>query len=87
MTGPMTAMPSACRLIGHRPRFRVEGRTMYWECERGCGQASGHKTYATVAQARRYATGFDLADASALTKRAPLIGPLPLRLWQRLKKM
>jgi hypothetical protein len=76
----------ACRLMGHRPRFRVAGRTMQWECERGCGQASGCKTYATATQARRYAAAFDRRDTSELGKRAPLIGLLPLRLWHRLRQ-
>jgi hypothetical protein len=80
----MTATPWLCRLMGHRPRFRVDGQTMSWECERGCGQASGSKTYATAEQARRYAVAFDQRDNSDLGKRAPLIGLLPLRLWRRL---
>lgn len=80
----MTAAPWLCRLIGHRPRFRVDGQTMFWECERGCGKASGSKRYATAEQARRYAVAFDRRDNSELGKRAPLIGLLPLRLWHRL---
>ncbi|ORB16092.1 hypothetical protein BST37_07670 [Mycobacterium noviomagense] len=80
----MTAAPWLCRLMGHRPRFRVDGATMYWECERGCGQASDSKTYATAEQARRYAAAFDRRDNSELGKRAPLIGLLPLRVWRRL---
>jgi hypothetical protein len=57
---------------------------MYWECERGCGQASGSKTYATAEQARRYTVAFNRRDNSELGSRAPLIGLLPLRLWHRL---
>ncbi len=57
---------------------------MYWECDRGCGHASGGKTYATAEQARRYAVAFNRRDNSELGKRAPLIGLLPLRLWHRL---
>ncbi len=30
---------------------------MHWECERGCGQAGGNKTYSTATEARRYADG------------------------------
>ncbi|ORV06378.1 hypothetical protein [Mycobacterium celatum] len=71
--------PWACQLAGHRPRFRVDGATMHWECERGCGQASGSKTYPTAEDARRFAAAFD--RTGALGKRAPLIGLLPLRLW------
>jgi hypothetical protein len=56
---------------------------MHWECERGCDQASGRKTYPTAAQARRYAAAFD--RKTELGKRAPLIGLLPLRLWHRLR--
>lgn len=55
---------------------------MHWECERGCGQAGGSKTYPTAEQARRYAAAF--GRTSELGKRAPLIGLLPLRLWHRL---
>lgn len=57
---------------------------MYWQCDRGCGQAGGSKTYPTAEQARRYAAAFDRRDSSALGKRARLIGLLPLRLWHRL---
>jgi hypothetical protein len=57
---------------------------MHWECERGCGQASGSKVYSTAAQARQYATAFD--HRGELGKRAPLIGLLPLRVWRRLRQ-
>ena len=43
----------ACRLLGHRYRFRAEGETMRWECARDCG-ASGEKVYATAEEANRY---------------------------------
>lgn len=52
---------------------------MHWECERGCGQASGSKTYPSAEQAHRYAAAFDRTNE--LGKRAPLVGLLPLRLW------
>jgi len=54
---------------------------MRWECNRGCG-ATGCKTYATAAEARRYASVFDREDRDDLGRRAPLIGLLPLRLWR-----
>lgn len=54
---------------------------MHWECERGCGQASGSKTYPTAEEARRYAAAFD--RTGELGKRAPLVGLLPLRLWHK----
>lgn len=79
----MTALP--CRLMGHRLRFRADGRVMHWECARGCGHAGGAKTYATAEQAQRYAAAFDRHEARELGKRAPLIGLLPLRLWRRLR--
>lgn len=82
----MTTTPWACRLAGHRLRFRAGGTTMHWECERGCGQACGAKTYATAEQARRYAAAFDRRDTREMDKRAPLIGLLPLRLWHRLRQ-
>jgi hypothetical protein len=59
---------------------------MYWECQRGCGLAGGHKTYPTETQARRYAAAFDRRDGGGLGKRAPLLGLLPLRLWHRLRR-
>lgn len=71
----------ACRVLGHRYRFSAEGRTMRWECERGCG-ARGEKAYATDAEARRYAQALDREDRADLGRRAPLIGLLPLRVWR-----
>ncbi|ORV99034.1 hypothetical protein [Mycobacterium kyorinense] len=76
--------PWTCRLLGHRPRFRAEDRTLQWECERGCGQAGGSKTYPTAEEARRYAAAFD--RTGELGKRAPLIGLLPLRLWRKARQ-
>ncbi len=58
---------------------------MHWECERGCG-ASASKTYATAAEARRYARAFDREDRDSLGKRAPLVGLLPLRLARMLRR-
>lgn len=52
---------------------------MRWECERGCG-AGASKTYATAAEAGRYARAFDRDDRDSLGKRAPLFGLMPLRL-------
>jgi hypothetical protein len=66
----------ACTILGHRYHFRADGETLVWECERGCG-AGGSKTYATAADARRYAAAFDRRDASDLGKR-PLLSLLPL---------
>lgn len=80
----MTVGPWACRLMGHRPRFRVDGTAMHWECARGCGQASGYKTYATAEQAARYAAAFD--RTGKLGNRAPMLGLLPLRLWHKLRQ-
>ena len=71
----------ACRVYGHRHRFRADGATMTWACER-CGEAGGAKTYATADEAARYATAFDREDREELGKRAPLVGLLPLRLWR-----
>ena len=70
-----------CRLAGHRHRFRAEGATMTWACER-CGAIGGEKTYATARDARRYAAAFDRRDSSSLGRRAPLVGLLPLRIWR-----
>ena len=70
-----------CRVLGHRFRFRTEGATMIWECER-CGERGGSKTYASAADAERYARAFDVDDRKSLGRRAPLVGLLPLRLWR-----
>jgi hypothetical protein len=74
----------ACRVLGHRPRFTAEGAVMRWTCARGCGQG-GEKTYATAADAERYAAAFDRQDREDLGRRAPLVGLLPLRLWRALR--
>jgi hypothetical protein len=71
----------ACRVLGHRFRFRADGETMTWSCER-CGTAGGERRYATAAEAERYARAFDKEDRADLGRRAPLIGLLPLRLWR-----
>ena len=54
---------------------------MIWECQR-CGERGGSKTYASPADAERYARAFDREDRTDLGRRAPLIGLLPLRLWR-----
>jgi hypothetical protein len=76
----------ACRIFGHRPAFHADGRTMRWECERGCGQGGGSKRYDTAEEAHRYAVAFDRRDTADLGKRAPLIGLFPLRLWRRFRR-
>lgn len=58
---------------------------MSWECERGCGEGSGQKTYSTAAEAERFARAFDRKDSDDLGRRAPFIGLLPLRIWRRLR--
>ncbi len=73
-----------CRMFGHRYRFRSEGRTLVWECERGCG-AGGTKDYPSAERAARYSAAFDRDDSESLGRRAPLIGLLPLRLWRKFK--
>jgi hypothetical protein len=75
----------ACRTLGHRYRFRVEGETMRWECARGCG-AGGSKRYPTAEEASRYAKAFDREDRDDLGRRAPLIGLFPLRLYRALRE-
>jgi hypothetical protein len=74
----------ACRLFGHRPRFRVEGEVLRWRCERGCG-ASGAKRYSSAAQARRYAEALDREDRDDLGRR-PLLSLLPLGLARRSRR-
>lgn len=75
----------ACRLFGHRYRFRADAATMRWECARGCG-AGGSKEYGTAAEAARFAAAFDREDSDELGRRAPLFGLFPLRLWWLLRR-
>jgi hypothetical protein len=74
-----------CRVFGHRYRFRAEGTTMRWDCERGCG-AGGSKEYASLEEASRYAVAFDKEDRSEVGRRAPLLGMFPLRMWWTLRR-
>jgi len=74
-----------CRVFGHRYRFRAEGNTMIWTCERGC-EAGGSKRYGSAHQAGGYARAFDREDREDTGRRAPLIGLLPLRIWRALGK-
>jgi hypothetical protein len=71
----------ACQLLGHRYRFRAEGATMAWACER-CGAAGGEKEYGSAEEAARFAAAFDREDRADLGRRAPLVGLLPLRVWR-----
>jgi hypothetical protein len=73
-----------CRLLGHRLRFRADGETMHWACERGCG-FEGAKTYANAADAQRYAIAFD-RDPLDATSRRPMLSVLPLWLGRRLRR-
>ena len=66
----------SCRVLGHAYRFGAVGATMRWSCER-CGEEGGSKTYATAAEAERYARAFDRRDAEDVGKR-PLLSLLPL---------
>jgi hypothetical protein len=75
----------ACRVYGHRYRFRSEGATMTWECERGCG-AGGSKEYGSAEDASRYARAFDREDRHDVGRRAPLFGMFPLRIYRSLKR-
>ena len=78
-------MPLGCRVFGHRPAFRAEGRTMRWECERGCG-TGGEKTYDTAMEAERFAAAFDRRGDAQLGRNAPLLGMFPLRNWRWLRR-
>jgi hypothetical protein len=69
----------ACRVLGHRHRFRADGATMTWACER-CGEGGGSKTYATAEEAALYARGFDREDREDLGRRAPLIAGIGPRI-------
>jgi hypothetical protein len=54
---------TACRLMGHRPRFRADGATLAWNCARGCG-AHGLRRYATAREADRSSRAFDPRTAT-----------------------
>jgi len=70
-----------CRLFGHRFRFRAQGSTIAWACQR-CGKSGGERVYSSAAEAERYAAAFDREDRDDMGRHAPLIGLLPLRLWR-----
>ncbi len=58
---------------------------MRWDCQRGCGE-HGSKTYATAADAARYAHALNREDRNDLGRRAPLVGLLPLRLIRAIRR-
>jgi len=58
---------------------------MRWQCARGC-PGGGEKTYATAAEAQRYAAALDREDREDLGLHAPLIAGLPLRLARVLRR-
>jgi hypothetical protein len=78
-------VPLACRIFGHRYRFAAEGETMRWTCGR-CGTAGGEKTYASAAEAQRYARAFDREDRDDLGRRAPLVAGLGIRLFRLVRR-
>jgi hypothetical protein len=75
----------ACATLGHRFRFRSDGATMRWSCQRGCG-AGGSKQYGTAEEAACYAAALDREDRADLGRRAPLVAGLPLRLARALRR-
>jgi hypothetical protein len=75
----------ACRVLGHRYRFRAEGAVLHWRCAR-CGAAGGSKHYPSAEQAERYAAALDRRDSDEIGERAPLLGLFPLRLWRALRR-
>ena len=78
-------VPLACRVFGHRFRFAAEGATMRWSCER-CGLAGGEKTYASEAEADRYARALDREDRDDLGRRAPLVAGIGIRAVRLLRR-
>lgn len=78
-------VPLACRAFGHRYRFVSDEETMRWTCER-CGAHGGEKTYASAADAERYARAFDREDRDDLGRRAPLVAGIGLRVVRLLSR-
>jgi hypothetical protein len=78
-------MPLACRVFGHRYRFTSDRETMRWVCER-CAALGGEKTYASAAEAERYARAFDREDREDLGRRAPLVAGIGLRALRLLRR-
>jgi hypothetical protein len=74
----------ACRLFGHRFRFRSQGATMQWTCERGCGEG-GSKRYTSPEDARRFARAFDHGADPGVGRR-PTLSTSPLWLLRRLRR-
>ena len=74
----------ACRVLGHRPRYRAEAATMRWECARGCGM-TGSKCYPTAEHAGRFAAALNRVDRAALGRR-PLLSLMPLALLDRARR-
>lgn len=75
-----------CVVWDHDVSFTSHGRTMVWECRRGCG-TGGSKKYASSSQAAQFATAFDRRDRADLGRRAPLLGMFPVRLWYRIRRV
>jgi hypothetical protein len=73
----------ACRVMGHQVRFVTDGPTMRWSCERGCGEG-GEKTYATAAEAERYAAAFNVRDSDKAHNH-PTLSTLPLWVVRKLR--
>ncbi|WP_228431182.1 DUF1660 family phage protein [Baekduia soli] len=73
----------ACRLLGHRWRFRADDRTLSWDCER-CAAHGGSKEYPDATAARRYARAFD--EEPGRGERRFLLAAAPLWLWRRLRR-
>lgn len=82
---PTTTSHWKCVVVGHRIRFRSQGRTMSWSCE-WCGGRTGSKTYESAAAATKYARAFDRRDSADAGRRAPILGMFPLRLWRLLRR-
>ena len=78
-------VPLACHVFGHRYRFTSDRETMRWACAR-CGATGGEKTYASAAEAERYARAFDREDREDLGRRAPLVAGIGLRALRLLRR-
>jgi hypothetical protein len=78
----MSKKPLACRVFGHRWRFRRDGATLSWSCGRGC-DVGGARTYESAAEAEGYLRHFDRAPGPPTSFIAAIGGTVERRAQRR----